>query len=123
MRAGICVEMCVDMRVGMRVGMRAGMHVACRHGHRYVHIDRCIDICTDMCADTIRALLPHRVHTVQCKYGHLGIADGPGHLGIADGMSIARVWTCRKAVLLSTGTPIPAQCACRRRCRDRAKNA
>ena len=36
----------------------------------------------------------------------------------ADGMSIARVWACLgEAVILSTGTPIPARWACRR---DRA---
>ena len=48
------------------------------------------------------------------------------YLGIADGISIARVWAgtqnvrLAEAVTLSTGTPIPAQLICRRRCRYRA---
>ena len=46
------------------------------------------------------------------------------YLGIADGMSIARVWACRyskrEAVILSIGTPMPAQWTCRRQCQDRA---
>ena len=49
-------------------------------------------------------------------------------LGIADGMPIARVWAVpaltmsasERRVILSTGTPIPAQWTCRRRCRGRA---
>ena len=39
------------------------------------------------------------------------------HLGTADAMPIARVWAWGRS-FLSAGTRVPAQSACRRRCRD-----
>ena len=49
-------------------------------------------------------------------YRHLGTADGM--CAARDGGAGAQNDRLSKAVILSTGTPVPAQRTCRRRCRD-----
>ena len=59
-----------------------------------------------------------RGQRIQCL--HIGsiLALYRLYIGIADGLSHCAGMDVREAVILSVGTPIPVQCACRRQCRD-----